>query len=290
MMMAPYPTGTATAPIPPEWYPANEHRSNLVTAPGKRKADDELESQSNISSQFKKLRLNHAIPSQTFPQSAPPSSAGVSFRPLIANTDARPAIQAPVEASHLDTHSPAFFSQARAQEDQNAVITSGLPTLQDSEFMTVDETPHRVIITNLAHEIAQIEADEAAASQTVFLPDIDKKVSAIPQRFLQSHPPQNASPPLTLNTNTALVLYRDPTSITVPEEEDAVRKAIIAARTRAREKQAAEQRERDREGQEPLHGTRQGQGQNQDMVFDDAMTDHSSYRDRDEDLDAMDIE
>ncbi len=288
--MAPYPTGTATAPIPPEWYPANEHRSNLVTAPGKRKADDELESQSNISSQFKKLRLNHAIPSQTFPQSAPPSSAGVSFRPLIANTDARPAIQAPVEASHLDTHSPAFFSQARAQEDQNAVITSGLPTLQDSEFMTVDETPHRVIITNLAHEIAQIEADEAAASQTVFLPDIDKKVSAIPQRFLQSHPPQNASPPLTLNTNTALVLYRDPTSITVPEEEDAVRKAIIAARTRAREKQAAEQRERDREGQEPLHGTRQGQGQNQDMVFDDAMTDHSSYRDRDEDLDAMDIE
>ncbi|KAJ9500546.1 hypothetical protein LTR99_000588 [Exophiala xenobiotica] len=285
--MAPYPTGTATAPTPPEWYPANEHRSNLVTAPGKRKADDELESQSNISSQFKKLRLNqnHAIPPQAFLQSTtPPSSTGVSFRPLIANTDARPAILAtpPVEATHLHSHSsPTFLPQVQTQEqeDGNAVVTSGpLPTLQDSEFMTVDETPHRVIITNLAHEIAQIEADEAAASHTVFLPDIDKKVSAIPQRFLQNHPPQNPSPPLSLNTNTALVLYRDPTSITVPEEEDAVRKAIIAARTRAREKQAAEWREREREGQD------------QDIEFDDAMTDHSSYRDRDEDSDAMEIE
>jgi len=290
MMMAPYPTGTATAPTPPEWYPANEHRSNLVTAPGKRKADDELESQSNISSQFKKLRLNHAIPPQTFPQPTPASSAGVSFRPLIANTDARPAIHAPVEASHLRSYSPTFFPRAQEQQDENAVFTSGLPTLQDSEFMTVDETPHRVIITNLAHEIAQIEADEAAASQTVLLPDIDKKVSAIPPRFLQNHPPQNASPPLTLNSNTALVLYRDPTSITVPEEEDAVRKAIIAARTRAREKQVAEQKEREREGQESLRGTRHGPGQNQDIEFDDAMTDHSPYRDRDEDLDAMEIE
>ncbi|KAK7900922.1 hypothetical protein LTR67_003207 [Exophiala xenobiotica] len=285
--MAPYPTGTATAPTPPEWYPANEHRSNLVTAPGKRKADDELESQSNISSQFKKLRLNqnHAVPPQAFLQSTtPPSSTGVSFRPLIANTDARPAILAtpPVEATHLHSHSsPTFLPQIQTQEqeDENAAFTSGpLPTLQDSEFMTVDETPHRVIITNLAHEIAQIEADEAAASQTVFLPDIDKKVSAIPARFLQNHPPQNPSPALSLNTNTALVLYRDPTSITVPEEEDAVRKAIIAARTRAREKQAAEWREREREGQD------------QDIEFDDAMTDHSSYRDRDEDLDAMEIE
>jgi hypothetical protein len=290
MMMAPYPTGTATAPTPPEWYPANEHRSNLVTAPGKRKADDELESQSNISSQFKKLRLNqnHAIPPQTgysaATQPAPPSSAGVSFRPLIANTDARPAILAPspVEASHLHSHSsPTFLSQAQTQEleEENAAFTSGpLPTLQDSEFMTVDETPHRVIITNLAHEIAQIEADEAAASHTVFLPDIDKKVSAIPARFLQNHPPQNPSPSLSLNPNTALVLYRDPISITVPEEEDAVRKAIIAARTRAREKQAAEWKERDREGQ------------NQDIELDDAMTDHSSHGDRDEDLDAMEIE
>ncbi|KAK5467642.1 hypothetical protein LTS15_000615 [Exophiala xenobiotica] len=283
--MAPYPTGTATAPTPPEWYPANEHRSNLVTAPGKRKANDELESQSNISSQFKKLRLNqnHAIPPQTYSQPAPPSSAGVSFRPLIANTDARPAILATpsVEASHLHSHSsPTFLPQVQTQEqeEENTAFTSGpLPTIQDSEFMTVDETPHRVIITNLAHEIAQIEADEAAAAHTVFLPDIDKKVSAIPQRFLQNHPPQNPSPPLSLNTNTALVLYRDPTSITVPEEEDAVRKAIIAARTRAREKQAAEWKEKEREGQ------------NQDIV-DDAMTDHSSYGDGDEDLYAMEIE
>jgi len=81
-----------------------------------------------------------------------------------------------------------------------------------------------------------------------------------------------------------LVLYREPSSISVPEEEDAVRKAIIAARARARERQAEDQR--DREGQE---SPQQKDGESQsDIELDDAMTDPSSRGD--EDLDAMEIE
>jgi hypothetical protein len=94
--------------------------------------------------------------------------------------------------------------------------------------MPVDETSDRIVIHDLEAEIAQIEAEEPT---TIFLPDIDKKVSAIPQRLLQN---QNR------NTNTQMVLYHVPESISVPKEQDAVRKAIIASRARAREEQARE--------------------------------------------------
>ncbi|KIV86027.1 hypothetical protein PV11_01669 [Exophiala sideris] len=253
------PPMSPSAPAGPEafseavWYAANKHRSSLVGI--KRKAEDELESQSNISSQFKKLRLNHAAPQ---PQ---PSPSGVMYRPLVANTDIRPA--------------PPSFED----HDYDAIPSHEPQTLPDSEFMTVDDTPHRVIINNLDAEIAQIEADEAAAASTVFLPDVDKKVSSIPQRLLQNR--QAASIPE--NTNTALVLYRDPASISIPEEGDAVRLAIIAARARAREKQAEEQRERER--QETMQ---QAGNHTHDLELVDAMTDHSSYRD--EDLEMMEIE
>jgi len=247
---------TATA----EWPSASEHRSNLV---GKRKADDEFESPSSISSQFKKLRLNHALSRHT------PSPTGVSFRPHIANTDARPAhpIQPEQEPEH-EHYGPSPYSHEPP------------PTMADSDFMTIDDTPHRIIISDLDAEIARIEADEAAAASTIFLPDIDKKVSSIPERLLQSR--EQASVPE--NLNTALVLYREPSSISVPEEEDVVRQAIIGARARAREKQAEDRREREK--QESL---RQKAGlEPHELEVDDAMTDHSSRGD--DDLDAMEIE
>ncbi|KAI1618290.1 hypothetical protein EDD36DRAFT_459941 [Exophiala viscosa] len=245
--MAPY----ATAAPASVWSSPNEHRSTLV---GKRKAEDEFDAQSNISSQFKKLRLNHAVPQ---PQ---PSPSGVTYRPLVANTDIRPA-------------PPSFENH-----DYDTTPSYEPPTLPDSEFMTVDDTPHRVIINDLDAEIARIEADEAAAASTVFLPDVDKKVSSIPQKLLQNR--QAASTPE--STNTALVLYRDPASISIPEEGDAVRLAIIAARARAREKQAEEQRERERQ-----EAVQQG-SHDHDLELDDAATDHSSHRD--EDFDMMEIE
>jgi hypothetical protein len=95
--------------------------------------------------------------------------------------------------------------------------------------MPIDETKDRIVIHDLAAEIAEIEAAEP---KTIFLPDIDRKVSAIPQTLLQN---QSGN-----TNNTQIVLYEVPSSISVPKEADAVRKAIIAARARAREKQAQE--------------------------------------------------
>jgi len=94
--------------------------------------------------------------------------------------------------------------------------------------MDVDEAKDRVVIHDLDAELAEIEATEP---KTMFIPDIDKKVSAIPQHILQNQSEK---------ANYQLVLYRVPNSISIPEEKDAVRKAIIAARARAREGRAHE--------------------------------------------------
>ncbi|OAP63587.1 hypothetical protein AYL99_02814 [Fonsecaea erecta] len=297
------------APATAEWHPslANQHRGNLLTH-GKRRAEDELESQSNISSHFKKLRLNQGnshsnvglhqyAPPPTFPppslapsspsqaqqiRLSPPSSPStVSWRPHIANTDARPGLPLPTPIVQYDQGPPPAPHPTPVPQ-----APMRLPTLPDADFMTIDDAPHRIIIHDLESEIAQIEAEEAAHNATIFLPDIDRKVSRVPQKLLrpQNHdrlPQATGLPPE--NLNTALVLYRDPSSISVPEEEDVVRKTIIEARRRAREKTAEEQREKERREAE-ARALQLGQNS---VEWDDAMTDNPVV---DDDLDAMEIE
>jgi hypothetical protein len=95
-----------------------------------------------------------------------------------------------------------------------------------NDRMYLDDTKDKVYIHDLESEIAQIEAEEPKG---IFLPDIDRKISAIPQQLLQNQGN---------NANTQMILYHVPSSISVPEAQDHVRKAIIASRARAREKQA----------------------------------------------------
>lgn len=92
--------------------------------------------------------------------------------------------------------------------------------------MHVDDSPDRVYIRNLDDELADIESEE---EKLIFLPDIEKKLGKIPNSVLlgESHP----------STGNEIVLYGVPTSLSVPEEQDKVRKAIIESRARAREKQ-----------------------------------------------------
>ena len=129
--------------------------------------------------------------------------------------------------------------------------------------MYVDDTKDRVYIYDLESEIAQIEAEEPKA---IFLPDIEKKISAIPEHLLQSNNNNSSS------SNTQMVLYHIPTSISVPEEQDHVRKAILAARARARQKQDRKA-EVEKMGEEGKHSTENLNG----------------LRDHDTDFDAMDL-
>lgn len=92
--------------------------------------------------------------------------------------------------------------------------------------MQMDDTKDKVYIYNLDDELKAVDEDE---EKLVFLPDIERKLNRIPKSLFRNH-----GQPL---ANSELVLYQVPSSLSVPEEQDNVRKAIIESRARAREKQ-----------------------------------------------------
>jgi hypothetical protein len=94
--------------------------------------------------------------------------------------------------------------------------------------MQVEDTPDRVYIHDLAAELSDIESDE---ENPIFLSDIEKHLAKIPKHVL-------AAPELKPTRDNQLILYNVPSSLTVPEEQDRVRKAIVEARARIRDKQA----------------------------------------------------
>ena len=98
-----------------------------------------------------------------------------------------------------------------------------------SDSMHLDDSKDRVYIHNLDDEVSDIESEE---EKLVFLPDIEKRLAKIPNSVLMGR-----SQP---HTNNEVVLYSVPESLSVPPEQDNVRKAIIETRARAREKQTRE--------------------------------------------------
>lgn len=105
--------------------------------------------------------------------------------------------------------------------------------------MMLDDTPHTTYIYDIDHELSELEAQERQIS---FLPDIEKTLNAIPKSILKE--PRS--------DNNELVLYRLPTSLTVPEEHDSVRKAIIEYRARSRIQQNGIERSHNSRS-EPIH-------------------------------------
>jgi hypothetical protein len=120
---------------------------------------------------------------------------------------------------------------------------NGLAATVEDDAMNVDDTRHRVYIQNLDAEIAEIEANEPE-ERLIFLPDIEKHFSRIPEHLLSS--PQDA---ISAAQQQELVLYSVPRSLTVDEGDDSVRKAILDARQRARDKAAEEARQEEMERQ-----------------------------------------
>lgn len=98
--------------------------------------------------------------------------------------------------------------------------------------MQIDDTKHKVYIYNLDDELSS-ESESEDKEKVIFLPDIEKHLRSnrIPTQVFAN--PQDLA-------EKQLVLYSVPSSITVPEEQDSVRKAILEARARLREKAEAE--------------------------------------------------
>ncbi|POR38985.1 Uncharacterized protein TPAR_00817 [Tolypocladium paradoxum] len=98
--------------------------------------------------------------------------------------------------------------------------------------MELDDSKHKVYIYNMDDELSSDSDGEEG--KLVFLPEIDKhlKENRIPPHILANSDGELAG--------MQMVLYSDPKSLTVPESRDSVRKAIIEARHRVRERQKQE--------------------------------------------------
>ncbi|CAH0056665.1 unnamed protein product [Clonostachys solani] len=103
----------------------------------------------------------------------------------------------------------------------------------DQDSMQLDDSKYKVYIYNIDDELSSDESD-AEDGKLIFLPDIEKhlKQNRIPPHILANSDGELAG--------MQMVLYRDPESLTLPKEQDSVRKAILETRHRLREKQRQE--------------------------------------------------
>ncbi|KAK6004008.1 hypothetical protein QM012_008858 [Aureobasidium pullulans] len=142
-----------------------------------------------------------------------------------------------ISHSSLTAHLPSADSASSCAANNNDKLyipVSARPQLQTTltrpppteEHMQLHDTKDRVYIHNLDDELADIESDE---EKLIFLPDIEKKLNAIPRHILVGE---------RKDSHQELVLYNLPPSLSVPIEQDNVRKAILEARERAKEKVA----------------------------------------------------
>ncbi|KAG9949020.1 hypothetical protein KCU85_g4483, partial [Aureobasidium melanogenum] len=124
---------------------------------------------------------------------------------------------------NLANNNDKLYIPVSARPQLQTTLTRPPPT---EEHMHIDDTKDRVYIHNLDDELADIESDE---EKLILLPDIEKKLNAIPRHILLGEKK---------DSHQELVLYNLPPSLSVPIEKDNVRKAILEARERAKEKAA----------------------------------------------------
>ncbi|KAF4969654.1 hypothetical protein FZEAL_10192 [Fusarium zealandicum] len=158
----------------------------------------------------------------------------------------------------VEEPSPEAFPSNDASSSRNP------PVPEDS--MQVDDSNHKVYIYNIDDELSS-DSDTDDPGKLVFLPDIEKHLRA------------NRIPPAVLANSDGelagmqVVLYSDPKSLTVPEDKDSVRKAIIESRHRAREQQRLER-----------------EGRAEAPTVDDNSMNNMAVPDMDDDPDAMDVD
>lgn len=119
--------------------------------------------------------------------------------------------------------------------------TSGaIPPQPEAERMDVDNV---IFIKNLDEEVASYDSEDDPNSQKlIFLPDIEKRLTRVPYLLAENDARGDGSGGESGGgkTSTDLVLYSVPSSLSVSEERDSVRRVIIEARNRIRKRQADE--------------------------------------------------
>ncbi|KAF2707525.1 hypothetical protein K504DRAFT_492206 [Pleomassaria siparia CBS 279.74] len=226
----------------------HHQQSQHSTAPHgkKRAADNGLENEQRLSKRFDLLNIDNGT--RLYIPMAGTSSSAATSKHVPKPTTSTPIPMVPVTQS----------KRPRAPRPP-----------QEDDGMEVEDTPYRVYIHDLAAELSDLESDE---ENPIFLSDIDKHIAKIPKHVLMGPEPKPTK-------DNQLILYNVPSSLTVPEEYDSVRKAIAEARARVREKQG-------QPAQEPARAN----GMHARGPCPPSMEALDVDKDEDEDEDAMDID
>jgi len=192
-------------------------------SPRKRKAEGAPENNERLSKRLSLLNLGMCAPSNWISKTYTNTSSEQSGQKLyvpVENPDSQQFQQPPSPSSSKNAH-------RRKQ------------AVDDDAHMQLDDTKYKVYIYNLDDELSSSDNEDGGADEgkLLFLPDIEKHLrnTRIPTRVLDPGRPDEMS-----SAGKELVLYQLPSSLSVPEEHDSVRKAIMEARERARERQRAE--------------------------------------------------
>ncbi|KAF4955707.1 hypothetical protein FSARC_11768 [Fusarium sarcochroum] len=134
------------------------------------------------------------------------------------------------------------------------------------ETMQLDDSKHKVYIYDIDDELSS-DSETDDPGKLVFLPDIEKhlRLNRIPPSMLANSDGELAG--------MQVVLYSDPKSLTVPEDKDSVRKAIIESRRRTREQQRLER-----------------EGKAESLTIQDNAVSNEIVTGTDDDSDAMDLD
>ncbi|KAF9735885.1 hypothetical protein PMIN03_009747 [Paraphaeosphaeria minitans] len=195
---------------PPELQPRRLHGK-------KRAADGQPESEQRLSKRFDLLNLDNGT--RLYLPVASSSDAA-----LTPDQSARPSAKPNPGPVPVPVPVPAAPKTEKKRQPPRRP-----PPPEDC--MQVEDTPHRVYIADLDAELSDIESDE---DNPIFLSDIEKHLAKIPKHVLTG-----PEPTPTPTHDNQLILYRMPSSLTVPEAHDSVRKVIVEARRRIRERQAS---------------------------------------------------
>ncbi|KAK3354290.1 hypothetical protein B0H65DRAFT_7501 [Neurospora tetraspora] len=185
-----------------------------------------------------------------------------------------------------NSFSPSFIPSATSTPSSSSQTIGQ----DDTEYMQCDNTKHKVYIYNIEDELASDSEAEPDGGKLVFLPDIEKHLrqNRIPTQALLNTQSSFVDPDI---LNKQLVLYSVPASITVPEEQDSVRKAILEARARVREKHLMESQQlQQQQMQQQLQQVNNGLTDTMQSVHPGSLPQFGGASAGDEDDDAMDLD
>jgi len=202
------------------------------------------------------------------------------------NQDTNERLSKRLSLLNLERHGEKLYVPIENPSRPTTTSSTTTSLQPDDDVMQLDDTKHKVYIYNLDDELSDSDSS-VDENKLIFLSDLDKHLreNRIPPAVLANSEGDLAG----RNLNTELVLYRVPNSLTVAEDKDSVRKAIIESRARAQAQQRRERETARTALSDPFTVDKKECQANCQPVINGFASDAIAEETMEEDLDAMDL-